>query len=96
MKDPITGVYNGAGLIEFMSVERATEALRQLQGMVLDDGKRLTLSYARRKTPRRDDASQRGRSAGYAGDLRENHWSEPHQQNRRGDSRGFTGSREDR
>jgi len=85
-KDTATGVFNGAGFIEFMSVERATEALRQLQGMVLDDGKRLVLRYALKRPRRRDDDGQRGRRGDWGGSRQ----SELYQQNRRGDSRRFS------
>jgi hypothetical protein len=89
-------MFNGTGFIEFMSVERATEALGQLNGMVLGDGKKLTMKFAKKRMPRSDDSNQRGRRAGYGGDWGGSRRSEPYQQNRGGDRKRFTGNRDDR
>jgi RNA recognition motif-containing protein len=68
VKDVKSGQPTGTGFIEFMSVERATDALEQLGGMVLSDGKKFSLSYAKPRLVRNTDGNQRGRRAGFASD----------------------------
>jgi len=81
LKDRSSGQPTGTGFIEFMSVERATEALEQLDGMVIGDGQKLNLRYAKPRQPRKTDGGQR---QGYGGDWGGSRRSEEYQSDRRG------------
>ncbi|KAF8889134.1 hypothetical protein BD779DRAFT_420960 [Infundibulicybe gibba] len=69
LKHPQTGEQTGSGFIDFMSVERATEALEQLNGIQTESGSKLNLSYAR---PPKARGIESGREGGgrtsYGGD----------------------------
>jgi len=86
LKDPTSGQPTGTGFIEFMSIDRATEALERLNGTVLGDGQKLNLKYAKGRQPRRD-SNPRGQRPGYAGDWGGGRRSEEFQQDRRGTGR---------
>lgn len=74
LKAPQTGELIGTGFIDFMSTERATEALKQLNGQASPYGV-LNLAYARPPRPRQSGAfgggfnnsRQGGGSGGYGG-----------------------------
>ncbi|GLB44251.1 hypothetical protein LshimejAT787_1601810 [Lyophyllum shimeji] len=55
LKNRETGEETGAGFIQFMSTERATEALRELNGLQLEDNETLFLRYAYPKRTRADE-----------------------------------------
>ncbi|KAG5637879.1 hypothetical protein H0H81_002842 [Sphagnurus paluster] len=60
IKDRDTGMLKGNGFIEFMSVERATEALNELNGVAISDEETLLLRYAYPKSEDGDRRPARG------------------------------------
>lgn len=88
-----TGQRTGAGFIEFTDVERATEALQELDGTVLSDGLKLNLRYAMKPRPSREG---RDRRANYGGDWGGDRRSEQYGNRRRfADIRDSKGLKDD-
>ena len=89
VQDSDTGVRTGTGFLEFRSVERATEAMQQLNGTVYE-GRAINVKYARKTSKQAREGgsvNRRGQRAGYGGDWEGGRRSEGYQQNRRGRGR---------
>jgi hypothetical protein len=78
VKNPLTGESVGAGFVEFIGVERASEALHALNGTDYAYGTKLKLAYARSRRERRNRqqpgldgngrSSRRGGGYGFGGE----------------------------